>query len=223
MLLFPAKREASLSTDTDQDAGQDRPLDRGVARRQAFLQAARQVFLQQGYEAASVNDVVRIAGGSLATLYAQFHNKEGLFLAVLLDQHARFTRAITPECVDHLPLEEGLRAIGERFLRTLLEPEHLAFFRLVVGENRHFPEPARRTVGVGADQVRDVVAAFLQNRGVPVNEGDTHPSMLLDLWRSRFHYRALIDEAFAYTEDEIKNHIAHCVDVFLHGVTRRRS
>lgn len=210
-----------MTADTDQ-GGQDRPLDRGVARRQAFLQAARQVFLQQGYEAASVNDVVRIAGGSLATLYAQFHNKEGLFLAVLLDQHARFTRAITPECVDHLPLEEGLCAIGERFLRTLLEPEHLSFFRLVVGENRHFPEPARRNVSVGADQVRDVIAAFLQSRGIAVRDGDTHPSMLLDLWRSRFHYRALVDEAFAYSDDELKAHIAHCVDVFLNGVKATR-
>ena len=39
--------------------------DRGVARRQAFLQAAREVFLEQGYEAASVNDVVRLAGGQI--------------------------------------------------------------------------------------------------------------------------------------------------------------
>ena len=40
------------------------------ARRHAFLLAAREVFLEQGYEEASVNDVVRRAGGSLATLYA---------------------------------------------------------------------------------------------------------------------------------------------------------
>ena len=68
------------------------------------LQAAREVFLEQGYEAASVNDVVRRAGGSLATLYAQFGNKEGLFQAVTQDQHERFTRAMTPDSVDHLPL-----------------------------------------------------------------------------------------------------------------------
>ncbi|MBS0385347.1 MAG: helix-turn-helix transcriptional regulator, partial [Proteobacteria bacterium] len=47
-------------------------MDRGVARRHAFLLSAREVFLEQGYEQASVNDVVRRAGGSFATLYAQF-------------------------------------------------------------------------------------------------------------------------------------------------------
>lgn len=210
-----------MAADTD-DMREDRPLDRGVARRQAFLQAARQVFLQQGYEAASVNDVVRIAGGSLATLYSQFQNKEGLFHAVVVDQHARFTSAIAPECVDHLPLEEGLRAIGERFLTALLEPENLAFFRLVVGEGRHFPEPARRNISVGADQVRDVVSAFLRARGIPVEEGDTHPSMLLDLWRSRYHYRALADDSFKLSEADLKSHIAQCVDVFLNGAARHR-
>src|ERR1700742_3483370 len=109
---------------------------RGEARRRAFLDAALQVFLQQGLAEASVNDVVRLAGGSLATLYAQFGNKEGLFLAVIQDEHERLTDAMTPDCVDHLPLEQGLQHIGEQFLRIILSRENLAFFRLVVGEGR---------------------------------------------------------------------------------------
>ena len=55
---------------------------RGEARRRAFLDAAGKVFLAQGLGNASVNDVVRLAGGSLATLYQQFGSKEGLFLAM---------------------------------------------------------------------------------------------------------------------------------------------
>jgi AcrR family transcriptional regulator len=209
-----------LPAETD-DMRDERPLDRGVARRQAFLQAARQVFLQQGYEAASVNDVVRIAGGSLATLYSQFQNKEGLFHAVMLDQHARLTAAMAPECVDHLPLKEGLCAIGEGFLAALLEPDNLAFFRLVVGEGRHFPASARRNVSVGADQVRDVVAAFLRKHGIPASDEDSHPSILLDIWRSRYHYRAVADDSFTLSQADLKKHIAQCVDVFLHGALPR--
>ncbi len=126
-----------------------RTQDRGVARRHAFLQAAREVFLEQGYEAASVNDVVRRAGGSLATLYAQFGNKEGLFFAVLQDQHERFTRAMTPECVDHLQLEDGLQAMGERYVRGLLARENIAFYRIMIGEARKFPEQMRRYNATG--------------------------------------------------------------------------
>ena len=88
-----------ILTSADQmanDSVEGRALDRGVARKQAFLQAAREVFLEHGYEAASVNEVVRRAGGSLATLYSQYGSKEGLFLAVAAEhpgEHRRIDAA----------------------------------------------------------------------------------------------------------------------------------
>ncbi len=198
--------------------GAPRTQDRGVARRHAFLQAAREVFLEQGYEAASVNDVVRRAGGSLATLYGQFGNKEGLFFAVLQDQHDRFIRAMTPESVDHRPLEEGLQIIGEHFVRGLLTRENLAFFRIMIGETRKFPEQTRRYIASGgADKVVGVLAAFLRERGVMAADPESGASYLVELWRSRHHYRALADDAYKVSDDEISEHVACSIRLFLNG------
>jgi AcrR family transcriptional regulator len=194
---------------------QTRAPDRGVARRQAFLQAAREVFLEQGYEAASVNDVVRRAGGSLATLYAQFGNKEGLFQAVTQDQHERFARAMTPESVDHLPLEAGLQAIGEHYVHALLTPENLAFFRIVVGEGRKFPEQLQRYIYTGAERVRAVIARFLEARGAEVDDTEMAASYLLELWRSRHHYRALADDAYRITDSQLSEHVRAAVTFFM--------
>jgi len=195
-----------------------RPIDRGVARRQAFLQAAREVFLEQGFEAASVNEVVRRAGGSLATLYGQFGNKEGLFLAVLQEHHERFVRAMTPASVDHLPLEEGLQAIGEHFLRALLMRENLAVFRIMIGEGRKFPEQVQRYVGVGgADRVVGVISSFLTAKAAPAVDPELAASYLLELWRSRHHYRSLADPAYTVTDAQLKAHVAGAVRVFLRG------
>jgi AcrR family transcriptional regulator len=208
--------EPELAAPDSKLAPGTRAPDRGVARRQAFLQAARDVFLEQGYEAASVNDVVRRAGGSLATLYAQFGNKEGLFLAVTQDQHDRFVRAITPDSVDHLPLEEGLRAIGEHYARAILEPDNLAFFRIIVGEGRKFPEHLQRYISSGgADKVRDVVSKFLQARGAQVDDPEMAASYILELWRARHHYRALADSAYRVSEEELTAHVAAAVAFFL--------
>jgi AcrR family transcriptional regulator len=199
-----------------------RSQDRGVARRQAFLQAAREVFLEQGYEAASVNDVVRRAGGSLATLYAQFGNKEGLFFAVLQDQHERFTRAMTPECVDHLPLEEGLQAIGERFVRGLLTRDNISFYRIMIGEARKFPEQMRRYNSAGgADKVTSVLANFLRARGVMTDDPEFGASLLQQNWRSRHHYRAVADDAYEVSEKEISEHVARSIQAFLNGALPR--
>jgi AcrR family transcriptional regulator len=199
-----------------------RSQDRGVARRQAFLQAAREVFLEQGYEAASVNDVVRRAGGSLATLYAQFGNKEGLFFAVLQDQHERFTRAITPDCVDHLPLEEGLQTIGERYVRGLVARDNISFYRIMIGEARKFPDQMRRYFSTGgADKVTSVLANFLRARGVMTDDPEYGASLLQQYWRSRHHYRAVVDDAYQVADKDISEHVARSIRIFLNGALPR--
>lgn len=187
-------------------------VDRGVARKHAFLDAARQVFLDQGYEAASVNDVVRVAGGSLATLYAQFGNKEGLFLAIAQDQHDRFVRAIMPECVDHLPLEQGLQAIGEQFLNAILDRDNLAFFRITIGEGRKFPQLLQRYQSSAADRVRDVVAAYIHQAAPSFAEYDRAASYFFELLRSRHHYRALADDSYVVSAEDRKAHVTAAVD-----------
>jgi AcrR family transcriptional regulator len=197
-----------------------RPINRGVARRQAFLQAAREVFLEQGYEEASVNEIVRRAGGSLATLYAQFASKEGIFLAVAEEQHERFVRAMTPGRVDHLPLEEGLQAMGEQFVHALLSRESLAFFRIIVGEGRKFPQLLQRYVFSGADKVRGVVANYLASAAPHIADAEMVASYFLELLRARHHYRALADDSYVLTNEDITAHVAGVVRFFLAGATR---
>lgn len=199
-------------------ANAPRPVDRGVARKHAFLDAAREVFLSQGYEAASVNDVVRIAGGSLATLYAQFGNKEGLFLAVAQDQHERFVRAITPECVDNLPLERGLQVIGEQFLKTILEKDHLAFYRITVGEARKFPQLMQRNVSANADKVRDVVANHIRATAPECEDANIYASYFLSLLLSRHHYRALADTTYVVTDEERSDHVLSAVRFLVRAI-----
>jgi AcrR family transcriptional regulator len=52
-----------------------------VKRRQ-IIEGARAVFLSQGFDAASMNDIARKAGVSKGTLYVYFRNKEELFEAI---------------------------------------------------------------------------------------------------------------------------------------------
>lgn len=195
-----------------------RSPDRGVARRQAFLHAAREVFLEQGYEAASVNDIVRMAGGSLATLYAQFGNKEGIFLAVSQDQHDRFVKAIMPECVDHLPLEQGLQKIGEQFVRAMLAKDNLAFFRIVVGEARKHPELMQRYISSAADKVRDAVAGYFKIAAPHVKDPESAASYFFELLRARHHYRALADEAYTVSDSEFTAHVQSVVRFLLNAL-----
>lgn len=201
----------------DQDG---RTPDRGVARRQAFLQAAREVFLEHGYEAASVNDVVRMAGGSLATLYAQFGNKEGLFLAFMQDQHDRFAREMRPPVsVDGMPIEEAMQVIGEHFLRRLLQRDSLAFFRVMVSEGRKVPEPLRRYFSTGgSNMIHEELTCQLTRAGLSESDAKESVGYFVEILRSRHHFQSITDESYVLSDAELKAHVARAVRFLLNGM-----
>ena len=47
------------------------------------MRGASQVFLEKGFDAASMNDIARAAGVSKGTLYVYFANKEQLFVELI--------------------------------------------------------------------------------------------------------------------------------------------
>lgn len=208
-----------------EEAANAAPTDRGVARRQAFLEAARGVFLEHGYEVASVNDVVRIAGGSLATLYSQFGNKEGLFLAVFEDQYTRFARDITPTNFAHLPLEQGLCVMGEQFVRAMLAPEHLAFFRIAVGGARTHPELLQRFLVTGRGRLREVLITYMQtartSSGAKITDPTLAATFFAEVLRAGVHYEALASDSFKISDSELTEHVRRAVGVLLNGVLPR--
>ena len=53
------------------------------AKRRQIIDGASKVFLAQGFDAASMNDIARAAGVSKGTLYVYFDNKEELFEAIV--------------------------------------------------------------------------------------------------------------------------------------------
>ena len=55
------------------------------AKRRQILDGARKVFLVEGFEGASMNDIARVAGVSKGTLYVYFESKERLF-SVIVDE-----------------------------------------------------------------------------------------------------------------------------------------
>ena len=206
------------STDTriEPEAG------RAELRRAAFLKAAREVFLECGYEAANMAEIVKRAGGSLSTLYAQFGGKKGLFEAMIDSRVGQLTEQMQIELAAHAPLKEGLRRIGERFMTKLCEPESLDVFRLMVGQAKKFPDIADGFARLGPERVRMALAEYLRDRAeareIQIQNFDVAASVFFDLVRARIHFRALLDAAYRPTPVEISETVERAVNVFLGGI-----
>src|SRR3546814_5445337 len=76
-------REEALNKCESAPCRMDGPSPR-ERRHEAILDAAEALFIEQGYDRTSLAEIVRRSGGSLATLYELFGNKQGLLHAIAI-------------------------------------------------------------------------------------------------------------------------------------------
>jgi AcrR family transcriptional regulator len=104
-----------------------------VQNRQAILDAAREVFGELGYEAATVRDIIRRTGLAAGTFYNYYRSKEEVFAALADDGARRFA-----------PILKGLRGKGTSFGEFVREAI-VAYFEFMADE--HISWIARRPAG----------------------------------------------------------------------------
>lgn len=110
---------------------------------QQVCEGAREIFLRDGYEGASVDDISRAAGVSKATLYNYFPHKELIFKQILENEIDRAEQQQARIAGSDLPPEQGLAAILQALARDAVSEVQTAAFRLSIAEARHFPRQAR--------------------------------------------------------------------------------
>jgi TetR/AcrR family transcriptional regulator, mexJK operon transcriptional repressor len=134
-----------------------------AARRQQLIAVAEQQFLQHGFANTSVNAIVREAGGSLATLYAEFGSKESLFESVLSERAVRFFPEERSAPKQPLDAKAELRALATQMLKRMLSADGLAVYRLAVHEAPRFPTLRKALLDVGMPGLLDRTARYLQS------------------------------------------------------------
>lgn len=201
---------------------QEPETGRAELRRVAFLKAARDVFLEFGYEQANMAEIVRRAGGSLSTLYAQFGGKKGLFEAMIDARVQAVTQQMQVELAAHAPLNQGLRRIGEHFLTLHASPQSIDVHRLMVSQAKKFPEMAEAWNKRVTEGVRKALATYLEDRAtageIRISNFEVAASVFLDLVRARIQLRALGVPSYVASEQDIREAVDRAVKVFTGGI-----
>lgn len=116
--------------------------------RRRILDAASQLFLQDGYRV-SMDAVARRADVSKQTVYAHFHNKDALFRAAVEEM-------VTPL---HASLDNGdgiestLCDMAALYSRHTSDPATTALGRMLIAEAPRFPRAARQLYQCGSGAV----------------------------------------------------------------------
>lgn len=136
------------------------PMVRRGRKFDQVLEGARRVFMADGYEGASVDDIAREAEVSKATLYSYFPDKRVLFMEVAKQECARQSQSAIDNIDLASPPSVVLDQVGRHFLRFLTSKFGQQVFRICVAESDRFPEIGRTFYQSGPARMRSEMGAY---------------------------------------------------------------
>ncbi len=137
----------------------------GIKRGRKFdqvLEGARDVFLRDGFEGASVDDIARAAQVSKATLYSYFSDKRLLFMEVANRECNRQAENTLASIDMDAPISEVLRKVGCEMVNFIMSHFGQRIFRICVAEADRFPELGREFYDSGPSLIRSKMIELLE-------------------------------------------------------------
>ncbi len=189
-------------------------------RREAILEVASEVFMEEGFAAASMSAIAARLGGSKGTLYNYFKSKEELFTAHVRRHCAWQQEEIQAAAHDPgLDIEEALLRLGRNLLRVILSDFGLRNFVLVVSEASRSPEIGRAFYEAGpATGIRMLVAPIQR----AIDRGRLKPTdttlaayQFVGLCQNRMLKARLCNALPEPTTEEIEVEVAAAVSTFM--------
>jgi TetR/AcrR family transcriptional repressor of mexJK operon len=135
------------------------------------MEAARTLFLRDGYEGTTMEEIAAAAGLTKRTLYNNYGDKDALFIEIVADAIAfvdSFVKDFRGEFgsgLDHDALEAALSTFAERLAFGILRPEVIALRRLLVAEGNSFPHLAADYFRRAPGQVIEALALRFEHLG----------------------------------------------------------
>ncbi|OZB39007.1 MAG: hypothetical protein B7X48_10800 [Acidiphilium sp. 34-60-192] len=128
------------------------------ARRDALIAAAERVFVQQGYHAATMDQIAAAAGISKRTLYQLVSSKEQLFTDLLARRQQAFDFQVETE---NRPIEDVLFDLLIGWAGHILSAKAIALTRLIMVDYLHGKTLSRILNRESAKPCRDALIAYL--------------------------------------------------------------
>ena len=182
-----------------------------LANRQAILDAARAVFREMGFEAATVRDIIRRTGLSVGAFYNYYRSKEEVVAALADDGARRFRPILHAEYLKASDFESYLRGAITAYF------EFIAAEAAELGKNNpHEPETyTRNTPEMLAvhDEVRGAFAEVMERGEAPRVDVDYLTTAAIAI------VREVGDRMILREPPDVRGAVEFCVSLILGGVT----
>lgn len=201
-----------------------RPLNRRQVAKQRtrgkVIEAARNLFAQRGYDAATIRDIAREAGMSTGAVFANFQDKSELFDTVLAEDLARLAEALNRGIKDGTDLKS--RLLGGFVAGYEATLEQLPLVQAVVARAWHQPldeaQKGRALIAPVIEGLESLVAdAIKAGELKPGTDAALVTELVWMAWLSNYR-RAAYD---SWTIETLKGHLDNQIDLILSGQRAR--
>lgn len=185
----------------------------------AVIAGARQIFLRDGFDGASVDDIAKAAGVSKATLYAYVPDKRILFMEVASLECSNLSTQARDEIDMTAPPHVVLPQAAARIIGFISSPLGMGIYRLCVAESARFPALGQIYYQAGPMAARAALSEYLQGavaRGeLAIDDLELAADQFGELCRTDLHARQLFGLAGPPSEAERGRVIDGAVSMFI--------
>lgn len=198
-------------------SGPGRPKD--PAKRLAILEAAKSLFMRNGYEGSSMDAIAAEAGVSKLTVYSHFTDKETLFACAV---EAKCEEQLPPlyfELRTDTPIDTVLLAIGRGFNTLINSDESIAMMRLVTTQAAQNPQLSQLFYDAGPHRMLLAMEHLLEQANQLGQLRVEHPQRAAEhffsLIKGGCNFRRTIGCSEPPTGQSADEHVQEVVELFI--------
>ncbi|KAA5843870.1 TetR/AcrR family transcriptional regulator [Pseudomonas chlororaphis] len=206
-----------MSDNLSTSNGPGRPKD--LAKRQAILEAAKTLFLSNGYANTSMDAVAAEAGVSKLTVYSHFNDKETLFSAAVMAKCEEQLPTLIFELPAGMPIESVLLNIGRGFHLLINSEESLNLHRLIMALGSQDPKLSQIFFEAGPQRMVQGMERLLtrvdQSGALRIDKPRNAAEHFFCLLKGAANFRLLYGCGEPLSDEAAEEHVREVVGLFM--------
>ena len=204
--------------------------EKGRKRYELIVKTALELFLKNGYDKTSLSDIVAISGGSLASIYTFFENKEGLFKAIIEQEIDELISEIDEKIdlkISH-SLEEFLTKFATIIFSIICTKKNISLGRIMMSEgSKNGGKLGRTFLDQILNKVDLVLINFFERDEIKAQLNPKFPAKFITKCFKQcviglcYYDSLMLNEEPKLSKKEREEHVALCVELFLNGIIKK--
>jgi AcrR family transcriptional regulator len=198
--------------------------DEDSSKRRQIIEGARKVFMDLGFDGASMGEIARAAGVSKGTLYVYFADKSRLFEAIVEEEtllQGKVTFNFDPE----RDVTTTLTEFGQAYIQMLCRPGGGSATRTVMAIAERMPDVGRRFYNNVIALTIARLAAYLEARtrlgDLAIDDFQLAATQFMQMCQASLFMPFIFQAAPAPSAERIAQVVASATRMFLAGYRKK--